>query len=235
MIHGAAGAVGSIAVQLAKAKGARVIGTGRSKVRSLVLDLGADGFVDIEHDGWEDNVEEIDVVFDTIGGEVLAQSSHREARRRARLGRLTATRRSRRHPHDLLRSPPERRPARRDRPARRRRHASTAGRCRLSARPSAGGIHREVVGRHPGPSRPPALMPLRRRAGDQDRAVGCKVDRIRPPEFTEAARFRPPNGWVVCAVVSGERFGGIRRGDAAAIATRCSQPRSRWPCSHRRP
>jgi NADPH:quinone reductase-like Zn-dependent oxidoreductase len=75
MIHGAAGAVGSIAVQLAKVKGdARVIGTGRSTVRSLVLDLGADEFVDLEQDGWHDDVDQVDVVFDTIGGEVLARS-----------------------------------------------------------------------------------------------------------------------------------------------------------------
>jgi NADPH:quinone reductase-like Zn-dependent oxidoreductase len=74
MIHGAAGAVGSIAVQLAKAKSGRVIGTGRGKARSLVLDLGADEFVDVEQDGWHDNVGEVDVVFDTIGGDVLAQS-----------------------------------------------------------------------------------------------------------------------------------------------------------------
>lgn len=74
MIHGAAGAVGSIAVQLAKAKGVAVLGTGRTKVRSLVLDLGAAEFVDIEQDGWQDRSEEIDVVFDTIGGDVLAQS-----------------------------------------------------------------------------------------------------------------------------------------------------------------
>jgi NADPH:quinone reductase-like Zn-dependent oxidoreductase len=74
MIHGAAGAVGSVAVQLAKAKGARVIGGGRSKVRSLVLDLGADEFVDIERDRWQDDVKDIDVVFDTVGGDVLARS-----------------------------------------------------------------------------------------------------------------------------------------------------------------
>jgi NADPH:quinone reductase-like Zn-dependent oxidoreductase len=74
MIHGAAGAVGSIAVQLAKANGVRVIGTGRSKVKTLVLDLGADQFVDVEGDGWEDKVEQVDVVFDTIGGDVLARS-----------------------------------------------------------------------------------------------------------------------------------------------------------------
>jgi NADPH:quinone reductase-like Zn-dependent oxidoreductase len=74
VIHGAAGAVGSIAVQLAKAKGARVIGTGRSTVRSLVLDLGADQFVDIEHGAWSDGIEQADVVFDTIGGDILARS-----------------------------------------------------------------------------------------------------------------------------------------------------------------
>jgi NADPH:quinone reductase-like Zn-dependent oxidoreductase len=74
MIHGAAGAVGSIAVQLAKAKGALVIGGGRSKVRSLVLELGADEFVDVEQDRWQDDVKDIDVVFDTIGGDVLARS-----------------------------------------------------------------------------------------------------------------------------------------------------------------
>jgi NADPH:quinone reductase-like Zn-dependent oxidoreductase len=74
LIHGAAGAVGSIAVQLAKAKGVRVIGSGRSKVERLVLDLGADDFVDVEHGDWAANVEQVDVVFDTIGGDVLARS-----------------------------------------------------------------------------------------------------------------------------------------------------------------
>ncbi len=74
MIHGAAGAVGSIAVQLAKAKGALVIGSGRSKVRSLVRELGADEFFDVEQDRWQDHVKDIDVVFDTIGGDVLARS-----------------------------------------------------------------------------------------------------------------------------------------------------------------
>jgi NADPH:quinone reductase-like Zn-dependent oxidoreductase len=74
LIHGAAGAVGSIAVQLAKAKGARVIGTGRAAVKALVLDLGADEFVDLENDDWAAHVEPVDVVFDTVGGDVLARS-----------------------------------------------------------------------------------------------------------------------------------------------------------------
>jgi NADPH:quinone reductase-like Zn-dependent oxidoreductase len=75
MIHGAAGAVGSIAVQLAKAKGLQVMGTGRAKAEARILDLGADGFVDVEQDGWQDAVEPVDVVFDTIGGEILAGSA----------------------------------------------------------------------------------------------------------------------------------------------------------------
>jgi NADPH:quinone reductase-like Zn-dependent oxidoreductase len=75
MVHGAAGAVGSIAVQLAAAKGVRVIGTGRAGVRSPVLELGADEFVDLEQADWPDHAEPVDVVFDTIGGDVLARSA----------------------------------------------------------------------------------------------------------------------------------------------------------------
>lgn len=75
VIHGAAGAVGSIAVQLATTKDVRVIGTGRATARSLVLELGADQFVDLEQEGWEDEVDQVDVVFDTIGAEVLARST----------------------------------------------------------------------------------------------------------------------------------------------------------------
>ncbi|HKA85590.1 MAG TPA: NADP-dependent oxidoreductase [Acidimicrobiales bacterium] len=74
VIHGAGGAVGSVAVQLARSAGARVIGTGRAGARSLALDLGADSFVDVEQDGWEDAVGKADVVFDAIGGDVLARS-----------------------------------------------------------------------------------------------------------------------------------------------------------------
>lgn len=74
MIHGAGGAVGSIAVQLAKAKGLTVVGTGRATAEARILELGADSFVDVEKDGWQDAVEPVDVVYDTIGGEVLAAS-----------------------------------------------------------------------------------------------------------------------------------------------------------------
>ena len=74
VVHGAGGGVGSAAVQLGVAAGAHVIGTGRGNVRPLVMDLGADSFVDLDQERFEDAVGQIDVVFDTIGGDVLARS-----------------------------------------------------------------------------------------------------------------------------------------------------------------
>ncbi|WP_129311484.1 NADP-dependent oxidoreductase [Streptomyces sp. L2] len=74
LIHGAAGGVGSIAVQLARTAGARVIGTGRHDDRDTALALGAHAFVDLQGEKLED-VGEVDVVFDVIGGEILERSS----------------------------------------------------------------------------------------------------------------------------------------------------------------
>ena len=74
VIHGAGGAVGSTAVQLARWAGAQVIGTGRSHSRSLVLELGADRFVALDSERLEDAAGQADLVFDTIGGEVLDRS-----------------------------------------------------------------------------------------------------------------------------------------------------------------
>jgi NADPH:quinone reductase-like Zn-dependent oxidoreductase len=74
VIHGAGGAVGSAAVQLARWAGAEVIGTGRSHSRALVMELGADRFVALDADPLEDVAGRADLVFDTIGGEVLARS-----------------------------------------------------------------------------------------------------------------------------------------------------------------
>ena len=73
-IHGAAGGVGTIAVELARWAGAHVIGTGRANARQRVLDVGADEFVDVERDNWETAVGQVDLVYDTIGGDVLAHS-----------------------------------------------------------------------------------------------------------------------------------------------------------------
>ena len=74
VIHGAGGAVGSMAVQLARWAGAEVIGTGRSHSRELVQELGADRFVALDAEGLDDAAGTADLVFDTIGGEVLAGS-----------------------------------------------------------------------------------------------------------------------------------------------------------------
>ena len=74
LIHGAAGGVGSIAVQLAREVGARVIGTGRTSARELALALGVDTFLDLQTDKLED-AGEVDVVFDVIGGDILDRSA----------------------------------------------------------------------------------------------------------------------------------------------------------------
>jgi NADPH:quinone reductase-like Zn-dependent oxidoreductase len=74
LIHGAAGSVGSIAVQLAREAGALVIGTGRTAQRDTVLGLDADAFLDLQQDRLED-IGEVDVVFDVIGGEILDRSA----------------------------------------------------------------------------------------------------------------------------------------------------------------
>lgn len=73
LVHGGAGGVGSIAVQLAHDAGARVIATGRAADRDVVLGLGTDEFVDLGA-GDLSNVGEVDVVLDVIGGEVFEQS-----------------------------------------------------------------------------------------------------------------------------------------------------------------
>jgi NADPH:quinone reductase-like Zn-dependent oxidoreductase len=75
VIHGAGGAVGSVAVQLARWAGAEVIGTGRTHSRELVMELGAGRFVALDAERLEDMAGEADLVFDTIGGDVLARSA----------------------------------------------------------------------------------------------------------------------------------------------------------------
>jgi NADPH:quinone reductase-like Zn-dependent oxidoreductase len=74
LVHGAAGAVGSMVTQLAREAGAWVIGTGRAADREKALDLGANEFVDLGADSLED-VGQVDLVFDVIGGEVQRRSA----------------------------------------------------------------------------------------------------------------------------------------------------------------
>ncbi len=69
LITGVSGGVGSMAVQLAKAKGAFVIGTASGKNEQFVRDLGADEFVDYTQQPFEQVVKDVDVVFDTVGND----------------------------------------------------------------------------------------------------------------------------------------------------------------------
>lgn len=78
LVHGAAGGVGSVAVQLARAAGAHVIGTGRAADREVALDLGAHAFLDLaagDLAGADELAGGVDVVFDVIGGDVLDRST----------------------------------------------------------------------------------------------------------------------------------------------------------------
>jgi len=72
LIAGAAGGVGHFAVQLAKHAGARVIGTGSSRNREFVLGLGADEYVDYTQQDVAAAVSDVDVAFDTVGGDTTA-------------------------------------------------------------------------------------------------------------------------------------------------------------------
>jgi NADPH:quinone reductase-like Zn-dependent oxidoreductase len=74
LVHGAAGAVGSMATQLAREAGAHVIGTGRAAGRQTALDFGAHEFVDLDNDTLED-VGAVDLVFDVIGGDIQKRSA----------------------------------------------------------------------------------------------------------------------------------------------------------------
>ena len=74
LIHGSGGAVGSVAVQLAREVGAHIIGTGRAKDQKLAGELGVHEFLDLDSERLED-AGKVDVVFDVIGGEILARST----------------------------------------------------------------------------------------------------------------------------------------------------------------
>jgi NADPH:quinone reductase-like Zn-dependent oxidoreductase len=65
---------GHLAVQLAKWKGAKVIGTGSARNCQFLMDLGVDQFIDYTTEHFEERIKEVDVVLDTIGGETLTKS-----------------------------------------------------------------------------------------------------------------------------------------------------------------
>ncbi len=74
LVHGAAGAVGSMVAQLARLAGAYVIGSGRSGDREKVAEFGTQEFIDLERDALED-VGQVDLVFDVIGGDIARRSA----------------------------------------------------------------------------------------------------------------------------------------------------------------
>jgi NADPH:quinone reductase-like Zn-dependent oxidoreductase len=74
LVHGAAGAVGTMVTQLAREFGAYVIGTGRAADRQKALDFGAQEFVDLGSDALED-VHGVDLVVDVIGGDIQRRSA----------------------------------------------------------------------------------------------------------------------------------------------------------------
>jgi len=74
LIHAAAGGVGTFAVQLARWKGAHVIGTASEKNHALLKELGADELIDYSQTRFEDVVRDVDVVLDTMAGETRDRS-----------------------------------------------------------------------------------------------------------------------------------------------------------------
>lgn len=74
LIHAAAGGVGHLAVQIAKARGAYVIGTASAGKHDFVRDLGADEVIDYHEVDFAEAAQDIDIVLDTIGGEYQPRS-----------------------------------------------------------------------------------------------------------------------------------------------------------------
>jgi len=74
LIHAAGGGVGTFAVQFAKWKGSYVLGTASLRNRDFLLDLGADEVIDYMAAPFEEAVHDVDVVLDSMGGEVQERS-----------------------------------------------------------------------------------------------------------------------------------------------------------------
>src|SRR4029079_17345545 len=74
LIHAASGGVGTFAVQFAKWKGAHVIGTASKENIEFVKQLGADEVIDYKNEKFEKKLKDIDLVFDTIGGDTQKRS-----------------------------------------------------------------------------------------------------------------------------------------------------------------
>ena len=74
LVHGGSGGVGSFAVQIAKARGARVIATASTNNQDLLKQIGADVAIDYTKTKFEDIAKEVDAVLDPVGKETLTRS-----------------------------------------------------------------------------------------------------------------------------------------------------------------
>ena len=74
LIHGAAGGVGHVAVQLAKWKGAEVVATASGYSEEYLRELGVDEFVNYREEEFESVIDPVDIVVDTVGGDVQRRS-----------------------------------------------------------------------------------------------------------------------------------------------------------------
>src|SRR5207244_2617740 len=74
LVHGGAGAVGIFAIQLARLHGAHVTTTASARNLACVSQLGAEQVIDYRAVHFEDNIRDMDVIFDTVGGETLRRS-----------------------------------------------------------------------------------------------------------------------------------------------------------------
>lgn len=74
LIHGGSGGVGSFAVQIAKARGAKVIATASTANQDLLKHLGAEVAIDYTKTKFEEVAKDVDIVFDTVGRDTLARS-----------------------------------------------------------------------------------------------------------------------------------------------------------------
>src|SRR5213596_1675558 len=74
LIHGGSGGVGTFAIQIAKARGAKVIATASTANQDLLKQLGADVAIDYTKQKFEDIAKDVDVVMDTVGEDTLARS-----------------------------------------------------------------------------------------------------------------------------------------------------------------
>ena len=74
LIHGGSGGVGTFAIQIAKARGAKVFATASTANQNFLKEVGADVAIDYTKEKFEDVAKDVDVVLDSVGGDTLARS-----------------------------------------------------------------------------------------------------------------------------------------------------------------